>query len=237
MEYTPEIRESSRMHLGPNVDPPNSHQLDIERNLLYPNRVSERNFTEKEGIFMSHIFDQNKFKKLDSPARRKALPPHAVINHLALTPNMTIADVGCGIGYFTFPFAKIVKQIYAIDISSIMINELDKRITTESNITTTVGNFQSVLDKGSMDLFFTATVIHELDNLDEFTRSAIDTLKTGGRLATLDFEKKESDFGPPIDKRISSETVEEMFRSNGLTNLVTHSINENFYLVIGTKSI
>jgi len=182
---------------------------------------------------MSHIFDEKKFKKLDSPERRKALPVEEVLAALPTTKG-SIADVGCGIGYFSFPFAEVFNQVHAIDISQIMLDEL-KRRSTRDNIQVGLGDFNDLLSDASMDVFFTATVIHELDDLKGFTASAIQKLKDDGYLAYLDFKKIEGTMGPDVDKRIAQESVEELFRDLGLKEIEAHSIKDVFYLVIGKK--
>lgn len=180
---------------------------------------------------MSHIFDPKKFKKLDSEERRKALPIKEVLEVFKDIKGH-IADVGCGIGYFSFPFAEHFDVVHAIDISPIMIDEL-KRRNQMDNIQIALGDFSDLLADDSQDVFFTATVIHELDDLSGFTEHAIRKLKIGGTIAYLDFEKKEGSMGPPMEKRVASSTVEELFRKMNLKDIKTHKIGQDFYLTTG----
>ncbi len=183
---------------------------------------------------MTHIFDEKNFKKLDSPERRKILPIDDVISLVELTKDMVVADVGCGIGYFTFPFAKVSKKIYGIDISEVMIEELTKR-NTNQNVIPLQGDFVEKLN-AKVDIFFTSTVIHELPDLGQFTRDAIDKLNLNGQLVYLDFQKKETGFGPSVDKRISSDEVVKLFKASGLNEIEKILLNEVFYIVKGRKS-
>lgn len=143
-----------------------------------------------------------------------------------------IADVGCGIGYFSFPFAEHFEVVHAIDINPIMIDEL-KRRNKMDNIQVGLGDFNDLLADDSQDVFFTATVIHELDDLSGFTKDAIRKLKIGGTIAYLDFEKKEGSMGPPIEKRVASSSVEALFREMKLKDIRTHKIGQDFYLTTG----
>jgi len=80
---------------------------------------------------MNHIFDESKFKKLESPERMKILPPDIILSHLNIKHGYVIGDVGCGIGYFSFPFADIVGlngKVLATDISDVMVEELTRRV-------------------------------------------------------------------------------------------------------------
>ena len=184
---------------------------------------------------MSHIFDPKTFKRLDSPKRKNAMPTEVVCTKLALTSDMIIADVGCGVGYFAFPFSEVADTVHAFDISPIMIEELDRRITSQTNIKTHLGDFNELIDSDILDLFFTANVIHELNDLAGFTQKAITKLKIGGRLAYLDFHKVEADFGPSYEKRIAAEFVVKLFKQHGLHDIEHHNIKENFYIIVGKK--
>jgi len=183
---------------------------------------------------MSHIFDSKKFKKLESPERKKMLPVSEVLSFLPLEKDSVVADVGCGIGYFSIPFAGVSTEVFAIDISQIMIDELKKRVSKE-NIRVCLGDFSNFLDKNSIDIFFTATVIHEVDDLKDFSLKAIEVIKTGGYLVYLDFMKKEMSFGPDIDKRISESELIDLYKELGLTDIMSHHISDTFYIVKGKK--
>ncbi len=184
---------------------------------------------------MSHIFDPKHFKRLDSPKRKQAMPAELVCEQLKLSSDMIVADVGCGVGYFSFPLSEKVDTVLAIDISHIMIDELMNRITTERNIKPLMGDFNDLIEDGQLDLLFTANVIHELEDLEAFTSNAIKKLKKRGRLAYLDFHKVEADFGPSFEKRIADDSVIQLFERHGLKSIENHQVKDNFYLVIGQK--
>jgi len=183
---------------------------------------------------MSHIFDPKKFKKLDDPKRKELMPIDKVSDFLCIDSDTLIADVGCGVGYFSIPFSNIAREVYAVDISEIMINELKIRVSQE-NIRILLGDFSSFLDEDSLDIFFTSTVIHELDDLSDFTNNAYKCVKKGGYIAYLDFMKKEMPFGPDYDKRVSSDDLMSLFKSMGMTDIEMITLSETYYLVKGKK--
>ncbi len=115
-----------------------------------------------------------------------------------------------------------------------MVNEFKNRTCLE-NIRISLGDFDELLDDNSVDVFFTSTVIHEVDDLLDFTKKAVSKLTTSGTIAYIDFIKQNSKMGPPEHKRIASETVENMYTSFGLHSIVTYNIHNEFYLVMGTK--
>lgn len=190
---------------------------------------------------MNHIFNERKFKKLESPERIKTLPPDQVLSHLNIKQGDVIGDVGCGIGYFTFPFADVVGsngKVIATDISDIMLEELTRRVKDREykNISIIKSSVDDMcINENSVDILFTSTLIHELDDLQGFTTSAVKTLKTNGKLAYLDFEKKDTGFGPSVEKRISSEYVMDLFNNLRLVDVAKYEIASAFYLIIGKK--
>ncbi len=57
--------------------------------------------------------------KLDHPDRKKMMPPDIIMDLMKVKLGMTIADIGCGIGYFSIPMAKVVGEkgkVYALDL-------------------------------------------------------------------------------------------------------------------------
>lgn len=54
-------------------------------------------------------FNPNKAELLYSEERRAMLPVEEVIQHLNLSNEDTVADLGAGNGYFTLPVAKKLK--------------------------------------------------------------------------------------------------------------------------------
>lgn len=73
---------------------------------------------------MKKTFDVKNMHKLDNPKRRELLPPDQTLRKLGIKEGEIIADIGCGIGYFTLPASKMVGEkgkIYAMDISAEML--------------------------------------------------------------------------------------------------------------------
>lgn len=78
-----------------------------------------------------HKFNPENKGKLDNPERRKLLPPEEVLLELGLKKGQNMADIGCGIGYFTIPAGEIVgreAKVYGVDILEEMLRELDQRL-------------------------------------------------------------------------------------------------------------
>ncbi len=83
--------------------PVGANFLDLERARKWDQRSAklEGNHTEKA----RHIADQ-----------------------LKLTDKYTVADLGCGSGFFTIEIAQYCNKVHAVDISPVMLNILDEKI-------------------------------------------------------------------------------------------------------------
>lgn len=57
---------------------------------------------------MAEKFNVAQRHKLDNPRRREILPPEETLSSFGLPPGAIMADIGCGIGYFTFPAARLL---------------------------------------------------------------------------------------------------------------------------------
>lgn len=172
----------------------------------------------------SHKFDPAKFAKLDSPERRKLLPAESIVAQLNLLPGQKVADIGCGIGYFSFPMAAQLGAegtVYALDISSEMLAEANKRYgQLEANNWAAIHFLQSQeaglpLADNSCDLVFMANVLHELDKPHGLLQEVQRVLKANGRIAVVDWQKVEMPMGPPIHHRLSQEEAKNLLQQAG----------------------
>ena len=90
---------------------------------------------------MEHRFDDpaKYAKSFDDPARDAWQMPDKVIQALAITEGMSVADIGSGTGYFSVRLAKAAPRatIYGADIEPKMVEYLSKRAAAEhlTNIT------------------------------------------------------------------------------------------------------
>lgn len=191
---------------------------------------------------MGHKFNINDIHKLDNEARRKNLPPKELLIRLGIKNGDTVADIGCGIGYFSFPAAELVgKQgyVYAVDIVPELLAEIQKKIASE-----TIGNMQVILsdennfklESEKIDFLFTCNVLHETENISSFLQEAKQVLKRHGRLAIIDWRKIKSNDGPPIEHRLDEHEVERSLTAAGFKNITAHEINENYFAFVCDKN-
>lgn len=116
---------------------------------------------------------------------------------LKLKPDMDVADIGAGTGFYSMMFAKEVGpkgKVYAVDIaeeflSHIRANAKQRGLT---NITTVLCSDDSAkLPPESIDLAFICDVYHHFEHPGSTMRSIHRALRPGGELVVIDFTRIE----------------------------------------------
>lgn len=190
---------------------------------------------------MMHKFNPAHKNKLDNDWRRKVIPPKPTLEKLGLLSEDIVADVGCGIGYFSVPAAEIVSsrnKVYALDTSKEMLTEVERRaeIVGISNIVVIeTEEYDLKLQDESVSFVLIVTVLHEIINKERFLKEANQILKPSGRLAVIDWEKKQTEMGPPIDHRIDKQEAMEFLKSSGFEVSMELGIADVFYGLVAVK--
>ncbi|KYP80064.1 class I SAM-dependent methyltransferase [Ferroacidibacillus organovorans] len=160
---------------------------------------------------MGHRFDPAHVDRLLSAERMKLLPPDETLQLLDVRETDDVADIGCGPGYFSLPLAAKTKgSVYCVDLSSVMLSYVQKRAAEANcqNVTTVESPAESIaLPDHSVDRILCSFVLHEVDDLSQSLKEFIRILKPSGKMLLIEWEKKESEFGPPIHHRLSSASL------------------------------
>ena len=120
--------------------------------------------------------------------------PERVVKALELKPDMTVADLGSGTGYFTFRLAEAVGEggtVYAVDISEEMNASIDKQAITKQadNVQTLLAVEHDPLIPEKVDLIFSVNAYHHLKDRAAYFKNAARYLKPGGQVAIIDFRE------------------------------------------------
>lgn len=120
--------------------------------------------------------------------------PEQVVQELHLKPGDVVADVGCGRGYFLFPFAEAVGdegKVLGVDIDQRALDAAGKRAEEQG-----VKNIEMVhseptdtkLKPGSVDVAFICMVLHHVpkEQQQPLLQSVARALKPGGYLYVID---------------------------------------------------
>ncbi|MBU5213971.1 class I SAM-dependent methyltransferase [Heyndrickxia oleronia] len=184
---------------------------------------------------VGHRFSPEKADKLLDPKRTKLLNQKEIISLLDLSDHDRIADLGSGNGFFTIPFArKTDNHVFAVDVEPKMLDLLKERALKEGikNIQYVLSDLENIqLDDASVDKAFVAFVIHEITNMEKALSEFKRILKKDGKLMIIEWDAVESQVGPPIHERISSDKMQSFLLDNGFHSKIV-SLNAAVYAAI-----
>lgn len=149
---------------------------------------------------------------LEEPGRAEWQKPDEVIRALRLSPGETLCDVGSGPGYFALRAARKLESsgwVYAEDVEATMINALRDRVAQArlSNVTPILGLPEDpLLPRAACDVILIVNTYHLFPNGPAFLRRLGKSLKPGGRIANIDFQKRETPQGPVLARRVARES-------------------------------
>lgn len=119
--------------------------------------------------------------------------PQRVVRALDLRSGDVVADLGSGSGYFTFHLADAVGpsgKVYAVDVDRGLNAYVAKHAREKGyqNIVVILADQNDPrLPESGIDLIFTCNTYHHLDDRIAYFANAREHLRTGGRLAVIDF--------------------------------------------------
>lgn len=170
------------------------------------------------------------------PDRVETLDPFRILSHCPVNPRDTIADLGCGPGYFTLPLAKFLinGKVYALDTSDEMVEACQGRMDSARMGNVEVlkcDEYEFPLDDDTLDGLFIAFVVHHPEDRVRFLTAAKKMLRTGGWCFILEWHKKETESGPPQQARITPDELREIATDSGFKVQSTGDINEENYMM------
>jgi predicted methyltransferase len=130
---------------------------------------------------------------LERASRDEEQRPDEVIRTMGLADGDTVADIGCGTGYFSRPMARAVAptgRVYAVDIQSQMLRLLEERLEDEglTNVEPVLGtNDDPNLPAESVDWILLVDVYHEFQQPKAMLAKMREALKPDGRVALLEY--------------------------------------------------
>ena len=178
---------------------------------------------------MAHQFEAGNKEMLKGQHRRKVQPAEEIIERASPQQGEICADLGAGTGYVSIPLSHEVRAVIPLDSQKEMLDSLK-----ESMEPTHIGNIWPVIGElpelpfadNSIDRIFVVNVLHEFEDRARLVHEIKRALKEGGRVSLVDFQKKETSFGPPLSERIGIDEVEGIFA--GFTSVESWSFDE-FY--------
>lgn len=151
--------------------------------------------------------------RLEGSERRRLIPKDEVVAFLGLTRKDLLLDLGAGIGYFSIPASKRAGSVIALDMEPKMLEVFANRIAKNrlANIELVRGDIGALpMTHASAGHILAAFVYHEVPSPKKFMRECARVLSSGDHLTIVDFQKRETPIGPPVEER---KTPREVLRT------------------------
>lgn len=171
-------------------------------------------------VIMPHKFDPEHLERLTDPERVQWQDPVAILRTFGLQSGMSMADVGCGPGFFSLPAANLVGnagRVYAIDMEEAMLWALQERLLQKGvrRVLPVLSRESLIpLPSDSVDLALLVNVLHELDG-GATLREVRRLIRGDGRFGVVDWKKEPMEHGPPLEHRVSADEAETFLAKNG----------------------
>lgn len=178
-----------------------------------------------------------------SPERRSHLDPARALGEFGLHEGAVFADLGCGPGYFTIPAAKIVGpsgHVHATDVQPEMLARVREAAEANrlDNVETHVVReeprpegwaYDFGIAPATCDLALVAFVLHEVEDASSFLHAASTILKPSGRIALLQWERRDTYAGPAVQARMTPEETLAAVREAGLVAMAAPPLDPDHY--------
>jgi ubiquinone/menaquinone biosynthesis C-methylase UbiE len=178
----------------------------------------------------------HKLMKFENPIRLEELRPEETLRKVGLQKDHVLCDIGAGSGIFTVPAAKITKQIvYALEINEEMLSIIGDKAKTEGIenirlIQVSDGHF--AIEDNTADIALMVTVLHEIEDTKLFINEVKRVLKKDGKIAVIEFHKRETPMGPPTGHRIDKDKVRDIMLEIGFIVCEDYDMGKNFYCMV-----
>ncbi len=127
----------------------------------------------------------------DNPLRKLYQDPISIFSPL-IRKGDQVADLGCGMGYFSLPLARLVGergQVISIDLQPRMLKGLERR-AERAGLRDRITIHRSTQDEigygGQVDFVLAFWMIHEVHNARDFLDQIWEMLKNQGRLLIVE---------------------------------------------------
>jgi ubiquinone/menaquinone biosynthesis C-methylase UbiE len=131
------------------------------------------------------------------PEREAEEAPDAALNAIGVAKGATVADIGAGVGYFTWRLAARIGpqgRVYAVDIQQGMLDRLCQNMAARK-----LTNYEAVLGAeddprlpaGRIDLALLVDVYHEFSQPRQMLRKIRAALAPDGRMVLLEYRKED----------------------------------------------
>ncbi|MEK9147813.1 MAG: methyltransferase domain-containing protein [Patescibacteria group bacterium] len=154
------------------------------------------------------------------------LQPERIMANFELRPGMMVADFGAGGGYFSIPAARLVGEngkVWAIDVQKQATDLIKSRANLEHlpQLETVWADLElakgSRLPDNAVDLVIVANILFQAEKKKEVLAEARRVIRSGGRLAILEWDDTPFPAGPSPALRLTQAAARRLAEEAGFT--------------------
>jgi len=180
---------------------------------------------------------QELIQALMSPDRAQRLDDFLILNMSGINIHDTVAEIGCGPGFFTLPLAKYLVngKLYALDIDDEMISACRETVAKAQMGNVEIlkcGEFEFPLEPASVNGAFLAFVVQQSPDKPRLLRAIRELVNPRGWCAILEWYRIETATGPPLERRIDPAELQEMAADAGFRNRGWRDLNGEQYMMM-----
>jgi ubiquinone/menaquinone biosynthesis C-methylase UbiE len=168
--------------------------------------------------------------------------PDTALDAIGLPKGSVAADIGAGVGYFTWRMAGRVGpdgKVYANDIQQAMLDKLKQNIAARGlrNVETVLGTPDDPrLPAGRVDMALLVDVYHEFSQPQKMLRGIRRSLKPDGRLVLLEYRKEDPKVPIRQEHKMSVEEVKAEIEPEGFHFEKSLEVLPRQHILIFTKT-
>ena len=173
----------------------------------------------------------------------KFLNPNVLMAQAGINPGETVADLGCGSGFYVLPASQLVGPagtVYAVDV---MEDKLAATVSIANQfgqknvrvVQADLGKPLLEIPEHSCDLVVAGNIFHEITKPDVLIKNIYRLLKVPGRVLVVEWKTAPMPFGPPMEKRVDQQKVEVMLMKVGFRKVKELNADAYHYAVLFEK--
>ena len=176
-------------------------------------------------------------QRLLAPERAQSVDSFSILSFSGINLHDTVADIGCGPGFFTIPIAKYLVngKLYALDIDEEMLDACRQQVAQARMGNVEIlkcSEFDFPLEKGLLDGAFMAFVVQQSPDKPRLLRAARELLHPRGWCTILEWYRKETETGPPLERRIDPPDLRNIAEDAGFQHMGWRDLNGEQYMMM-----
>ena len=158
------------------------------------------------------------------PQEAKFIKPETILKQIGLQAGMQVADLGCGLGYFALPAARLVGsrgKVYAVDVQKSALAQVRKEAQSQ-NIAGLEMIWSDIEVPGatkipshSLDMVFLINTLFQAQNKRAVIGESKRLLKPDGLFLLIDWQPGDMAMGPTVDKRLDLANIRQIMKESG----------------------